>query len=182
MTDVESASPKPRRHPLREFIETVVIALVLAALIRGFVVETILVDGQSMEPTLHSGERLLINKFIYYFRQPQTGDIIVFHYPRDPRRDFIKRVIAHEGQSVEIREGKVYVDGVPLEEPYVKNVDHRNYPKTVIDEGRVFVLGDNRPNSQDSRFPEVGQVPMDLVKGVAFLRFWPFDRFTKVGW
>lgn len=170
-----SASP---RRVVRELVETIVIALVLALTIRQFVVETILVDGQSMQETLHDGERLLINKFIYWFRRPETGDVVVFRFPEDPRRDFIKRVIAHEGQTVEIRAGQVYVDGVPLEEPYVDRRWHADFPKTTIAPGRIFVLGDNRDNSRDSRYPDVGQVPLKNVKGMAFLRFWPVDRFT----
>lgn len=172
-------SPSPRRV-VRELLETVVIALVLALAIRQFVVETILVDGQSMQTTLQDGERLLINKFIYWFRKPRTGDVVVFRFPEDPRRDFIKRVIATEGQTVEIRDGQVYVDGVPLREPYVKREWHSNFPKTTIAPGRIFVLGDNRNNSQDSRFPAVGQVPLKNVKGMAFLRFWPLDRFSLI--
>lgn len=161
----------------REAVETVVIALILAFLIRSFVVETILVDGPSMEPTLHSGERLLINKFVFRFRVPETGDVVVFKYPEDPRRDFIKRVIAHEGQTVEIRGGQVFVDGVPLNENYTLSPASGDFPKTKIAPEAIFVLGDNRNNSQDSRFPGVGQVPMKNVKGKAFIRFWPFNRF-----
>lgn len=172
-----SASP---RRVIRELVETIVIALVLALTIRQFVVETILVDGQSMQATLQDGERLLINKFVYWFRKPQTGDVVVFRFPEDPRRDFIKRVIASEGQTIEIRDGQVYVDGVPLREPYVNREWHANFPKMSIAQGRLFVLGDNRNNSQDSRFPAVGQVPLKNVKGMAFLRFWPFERFNVI--
>ncbi len=170
---METSSP---RKVLREAIETIVIALVLAFIIRSFVVETILVDGPSMEPSLRSGERLLINKFIYRFRLAQTGDVVVFRYPDDPRRDFIKRVVAHEGQIVEIRGGQVYVDGVPLKEDYLLDPGRSDYPKTKIAPEAIFVLGDNRNNSQDSRFNAVGQVPMKNVKGMAFLRFWPVSR------
>lgn len=174
---MKSTSP---RKVLREAIETIIIALVLAFIIRSFVIETILVDGPSMEPTLHSGERLLINKFIYRFRLPQNGDVVVFKYPEDPRRDFIKRVMAHEGQTIEIRGGQVYVDGVPLKEEYILSAAHGDYPKTKVAPEAIFVLGDNRNNSQDSRFPTVGQVPMKNVKGMAFLRFWPFNRFKPL--
>lgn len=170
-----AASP---RRVIRELVETVVIALVLALTIRTFVVETILVDGQSMETTFHDGERLLINKFIYYFRPPETGDVVVFRFPDDPRRDFIKRVIARAGQTVEIRGGQVYVDGVPLHEPYVRGPWHYDLRRTTIREDAIFVLGDNRNNSQDSRY--FGQVPVKNVKGMAFLRFWPLDRFAVI--
>ncbi len=162
----------------RELLETVLIALVLSQVLRVFIVETIVVDGRSMEPTLHNGERLLINKFIYRFRLPQTGDIIAFRYPYDPRRDFIKRVIAHQGQTVEIRQGRVYIDGVPRDEPYIANAGRSDYPLTRIHQGAIFVLGDNRPDSEDSRFPEVGQVPLANIKGVVFARSWPLRRLA----
>ncbi|MCL5046627.1 MAG: signal peptidase I [Actinobacteria bacterium] len=169
------------RHVLREVLETIIIALVLALLIRNFVVERIVVDGTSMETTLHNSDSLLINKFIYRFRLPKTGEIVVFKFPSDPSRDFIKRVIAHEGQSVEMREGRVYVDGALLNEPYVKRPSRDNYPRAVVPKGTIFVLGDNRVNSEDSRFSDVGFVPLKNLKGTAFVRFWPASSFTWIG-
>lgn len=166
-----------RPNPWREMIETVAIALALAIVIRLFVVETIEVSGYSMEPTLYDGERMLINKFIYWTRLPKTGDIVVFKFPGDTRKEFIKRVIAHEGQTVEIRFGQVYVDDEPLHEPYLDKPWEQDYPKQEIQKGHIFVLGDNRNFSEDSRHPAVGQVPLKNVQGMAFVRFWPFDRF-----
>lgn len=164
-----------RKHPLREMIETVAVALVIALLIRHFVVEVFVVDGRSMEPTLVTGERLLVNKFVYRLRAPVQGEVIVFRYPRNPDRDFIKRVIGVTGDTVEVRDSTVYVNGEPLTEPYVRYQDPSNRPPVTVGADAVWVLGDNRNNSEDSRF--FGQVPLDHIKGRAFLRFWPPGRW-----
>jgi signal peptidase I len=134
-----------------------------------------------MEPTLHSGERLLINKFIYRFTQPKPGDIVVFHPAVRPRDDYIKRVIAVAGQTVEIRDGRVWVDGKPLAEPYLSEATYGQFGPVRIPQGRLFVLGDNRNNSQDSRYPEVGLVPLKSVIGKAALRYWPLGRLSLIG-
>lgn len=171
--------PRPRRkHPLREAVETVVIALLIALVIRTFVVEVFVVEGGSMEPTLHTGERLLVNKFIFnpwFGRKPQPGDIIVFRYPRQKDRDFIKRVVAVAGDRVEIRHGVVYVNGKPLDEPYLQYRDTGDWAPREVPPDSVWVLGDNRANSEDSRY--FGEVPLENIKGLAFLRFWPPNRW-----
>lgn len=160
-----------RGSAAREVFEIVVVSLILALLIRGFVVESFLVDGVSMEPTLHDGERLLVNKLVYRFHPPERFDIVVFRYPRDPSREFIKRVIGLPGETVEIVEGQVYVNGRPVEEPYVENRGPDFYPPTTVPPGHVFVLGDNRPHSDDSR--SGWTVPVREIIGKAFLVYWP---------
>ncbi len=174
----EAAPPKPEgKSVVREWLETVVIALLFALLIRGFVVQVYLVEGESMEPTLHTAERLLVNKFIYHFRDPRPGEIIVLEDPGKPQRELIKRVIAVAGETVEVRDGVAYVNGRPLDEPY-KNDVFTHYPDTApvtVPEGHVFVMGDNRGRSFDSR--AIGPIPLDKVDGVAFFMFWPPDRF-----
>ncbi len=157
----------------RELIETVIIALILALLIRSFVVESFLVQGSSMEPTLHDGERLLVNKLAYRLGDLSPGDIIVFRYPKDPTRDFIKRIIALPGDTVELREGTVLVNNEALQEGYVVHHSHDSMGPLEIIEGEVFVLGDNRTNSDDSRF--FGTVPVENIKGKAFLIYWPLQ-------
>jgi len=117
-----------------------------------------------MRPTLQSGERLVVNKFIYRTRNPEKGEIVVFKYPSDPSRDFIKRVIAVPGDSIEIKNHDVYVNDVLLSEPYILEPTLSEYPKAVVPEGTVFVMGDNRNNSEDSRFADVGFVPYDLIR------------------
>ena len=165
---------------IKEWIVSIAIAIVLAFLIRYFIVELYLVDGPSMRPTLQSAERLVVNKFIYRFRAPERGEILVFRYPRDPSRDFIKRVIAIPGDTIEIKDGRVYVNSTLLNEPYILSKTRGNYPLATVPEGHIFVMGDNRNNSEDSRFADVGFVPFDLIKGKAMLVFWPIGQFKTL--
>lgn len=171
-----SAGRKSRRSPLLEWIETLVIALLVALLVRSFVVQVYLVEGESMEPTLYTNERLLVNKLVYRFRDPLPGEIVVLRSPTQGR-DLIKRVVAVAGETVEVRNGVVYINGEPLEEPY-KNTLYTDYPDTspvVVPEGTVYVMGDNRGRSYDSRM--MGPVDVDLVEGKAFFMFWPPSHF-----
>ena len=117
-----------------------------------------------MCPTLQSQERLVVNKFIYDFRAPQKGEILVFEYPRDTSRDFIKRVIATPGDTIEIKDGRVYVNDQMLDEDYILEKTRSEYPKATVPQGTVFVMGDNRNNSEDSRFADVGFVPYGLSR------------------
>ncbi|MDK2925873.1 MAG: signal peptidase [Bacillota bacterium] len=166
---------------LWEYVQSILLAFALALFIITFVVQSFIVTGPSMEPTLRSGERLLINKFIYRFTEPKPGDIVVFHPAARPRDDYIKRVIAVAGQTVEIRDGKVWVDGKAQDEPYLSEPTYGQFGPVRIPQGRIFVLGDNRNNSQDSRYPEVGLVPLKSVIGKAVLRYWPLNRLGLVG-
>ena len=165
---------------IKDWIVSIAIAVVLAFFIRYFIVELYLVDGPSMRPTLQSAERLVVNKFIYRFRPPERGEILVFRYPRDPSRDFIKRVIAGPGDTIEIRDGRVYVNAALLNEPYILSKTRGNYPLATVPDGHIFVMGDNRNNSEDSRFADVGFVPFDLIKGKAMLVFWPVSQFKTL--
>ena len=165
---------------IKDWIVSIAIAVVLAFFIRYFIVELYLVDGPSMRPTLQSAERLVVNKFIYRFRPPERGEILVFRYPRDPSRDFIKRVIAVPGDTIEIRDGRVYVNAALLNEPYILSKTRGNYPLATVPNGHIFVMGDNRNNSEDSRFADVGFVPFDLIKGKAMLVFWPVSQFKTL--
>lgn len=177
----DSSGQAPSRSAiLRELAEVFILALLAALLLRTFVVETVQVEGPSMEPTLISGQKLVISKVIYYFRQPRTGDIIVFQFPRDPSRDFVKRVIASGGETVEIRGGVVYVNDRPLSEAYVAYPSSDNFPRMKVPDGSLFVLGDNRSNSDDSR-QDVGMLPMHFVKGLAFVRIWPLPQVQWMG-
>lgn len=165
---------------IKDWIVSIAIAVVLAFFIRYFIVELYLVDGPSMRPTLQSAERLVVNKFIYRFRHPERGEILVFRYPRDPSRDFIKRVIAVPGDTIEIRDGRVYVNAALLNEPYILSKTRGNYPLATVPDGHIFVMGDNRNNSEDSRFADVGFVPFDLIKGKAMVVFWPVSQFKTL--
>lgn len=165
---------------IKDWIVSIAVALVLAFLIRTFIVELYIVEGPSMRPTLESQERLVVNKFIYRFRPPEKGEILVFRYPRDKSRDFIKRVIATEGDSIEIKEGRVYVNDKLLSEDYILEKTRSEYAKATVPKGTVFVMGDNRNNSEDSRFVDVGFVPYDLIKGKAIVVFWPLDKLKSL--
>lgn len=178
MADItEVPPPGKRKSLLREVLETLILALVIALAIRFLLVEVYRVQGTSMESTLHSGERVLVNKFIYRWagQTPKPGDIIVFQYPKEPDRDFIKRVVALGGDRVEIREGKVYRNGLLVPEAPGVRLSEEDIPAEVtVPADSVWVLGDNRNNSEDSRW--FGAVPISYIRGKAFFRVWPLSR------
>jgi signal peptidase I len=180
-SDVQTPGPKKpsQKSAAREWLETIIIALLVALLIRGFVVQVYMVEGESMEPSLHTAERLLVNKFLYRFRPPQPGEIVVLQDPGQPTRELIKRVVAVAGETVEVRRSVVYVNGKALNEPY-KNTEFTQYadsPPVQVPAGNIFVMGDNRGRSFDSRM--IGPIPLNKVDGKAFFMFWPMDRFAK---
>ncbi len=157
----------------REWIESIIIAIIIAIVIKAFVFETVLVDGYSMLPTLKDKDRLAVVKIGYLFGVPEYGDIVVFKYPADPSLIFIKRVIGLEGDRVEIKNQRVYVNGAQLEEPYINERPVADFPEVVVPPDTVFVLGDNRNDSRDSRFSDVGFVPLENIRGEAVGRMWP---------
>lgn len=158
----------------RELVETLLIALILAFLIRTFVVESFQVQGHSMLPTLHNDDRVLVNKLAFDFGKPQTGEIIVFQSPVIPSQDWIKRVIGVPGDTVSIRHNVVYINGKKYPEPFLKYRQSQNYGPAKVPPGYLFVLGDNRPISYDSRY--FGMLSEKRVKGQAFLIWWPLSR------
>jgi len=163
---------------LREIVETAVLALLIFLLMR-VVVQNFRIEGYSMEPNLHQGQYLIVNKAVYrWLHPPERGDIIVFEYPRAPDRDFIKRVIGLPGEKVEIRNGVVYINDQPLPEPYLKNKGHGNYPPTILGPDQYFVLGDNRDNSSDSRM--WGPLPRDRIIGKAWVSYWPPQMWGRI--
>ena len=161
-----------------EWVRSILIAVVLALLFRMFLFEHFLVDGQSMYPTLRDSERIIVNKVVYRFNEPENGEVIVFNY--QDRRDFIKRIVGVEGDVVEIRDNKFFRNGVVVKEDYLENVQMSDYGPATVPPGSLFVLGDNRSNSRDSRYPDVGFVSIEEVKGRAALVFWPFDEARKI--
>ncbi len=167
---------RPLRQEFLEYLQIFVIAGIIAFLITGFVAQPFLVDGSSMEPTLHNGQRLLVNKFLYRFALPREGDIVVFRYPGDQRLRFIKRVVGVPGDRVLIRDSHVYVNGRRLAEEYLGGIKtYGDFGPVKVSAGRLFVLGDNRNNSKDSRYPDVGLVPVGNVVGKAFFVYWPVN-------
>ena len=169
---------QPRKSVLREYVETLVGAAILAVLIMTFVARAFTVDGPSMRPTLEDGQRLLVDRLTYRFQDPQRGDVIVFRYPANPRQHFIKRIIAIPGDEVLISRGTVYVNGVALEEPYIAGPMFGSFGPVVVPPDSYFVLGDNRNNSEDSRDRRVGFVPRDHIIGRAIWRYWPITEMS----
>ena len=180
-----------------EIVEAVVLALIVFVIIQGSV-RNFKVDGNSMQPTLDAGQYLLVNKLVYFkldmarlsqiipfwkvdklsthfaIHPPQRGEVIVFRFPRDPSIDFVKRVIALPGEVIEIRDGTVHIDGVPLDEPYITARDTSTLQRREIGEKEYFVLGDNRRSSNDSR--AWGPVPEANVLGKVWVVYWPFSQ------
>ncbi len=156
---------------------TVIIAILLAFLIARFVAQVTIVVGASMEPTLHTKQRLIVGKLAYLFSDPQPGDIVLVQLP-DMDEPLIKRVIATAGQTVQIRRSQVLVDGVVLDEPYLDDVQQLDIPLTAIAADTVYVMGDNRNNSRDSR--RFGAVPVDDITGIARLSIWPLNKFGSI--
>lgn len=173
------------KKPLwREYAEVVAIALVSAILLRVFVVSAYRVSSSSMEDSLLEGDYIFVNKLAYKYREPKFGDIVVFEYPLNRERDYIKRVAALPGQTVEIIDKVLYIDGLVAEiPPHSKNIDSKvlaadlsnrdNFGPQQIPLGHIFVLGDNRDDSRDSRF--WGLAPMDHVKGRAIFVYWSWE-------
>ena len=155
---------------IREVLAILVLAVAIFFLIQA-VVQSSVVVYSSMEPNLHSGQRLVINKVVYKLHEPERGDIIVFHNPNNPNEDFIKRIIGLPGETIEIKDGVVYISGLRLDEPYIKDPSSRPFPEQKISEDSYFVLGDNRNNSTDSRAGWT-VFRQDIV-GQAWLSTWP---------
>jgi signal peptidase I len=174
--EAEQTTPASmRKSVLQEYAEALIIAVLLALVIRAFVVQAFKIPSGSMLPTLQIGDHILVNKFIYHFEPIRRGDIIVFKYPQDETRDFIKRVIALPGETLEIRGRQVLIDGVPLEEPYAVYSEGSSPPPLergrlgplIIPPGKLFMMGDNRDHSMDSRVWGLLDIPK--IKGKAFI-------------
>ena len=166
----------------KEWAQSIVVALLLTLVIRTYVIQAFKIPSGSMRPTLMEGDKLFVNKYIYRFHTPQRGDVVVFKYPEDPKKDFIKRLVAFENETVEIRDGKIYVNGKVLDDPntfgkfYYYNHDPFGGPneKIHVPSNSYYVLGDNSANSTDSRF--WGFVPKANFVGKAIFRWWPLNK------
>ncbi len=197
-TSAELKKNMPAKSKLRENIEAIVIAVILALFIRTFIVQAFKIPSGSMQPTLAIGDHILVNKFIYGVKlpytgttiipveKPQHGDIIVFKYPEDPDKDFIKRLIGAPGDTVEIKNKQVYVNNMPIpHDPGVHSDPHvlsgglnprDNFGPVTVPPDSYFVMGDNRDNSYDSRF--WGFVNQKAIKGKAFIIYWSWNSDT----
>jgi signal peptidase I len=184
---------------IKEYLEPIIIAVMIALFIRAFIVQAFKIPSSSMEPTLLIGDHLLVSKFIYgiripftdiklfEFKKPKRGDIIVFIYPKDRSKDFIKRVIGSEGEKVEIIRNKIYINDVLIQDPWGHYSERSDWTKylqpmekfgpVVVPKDSLFVLGDNRDNSQDSRF--WGFVNVNAVKGKALIIYFSWNGFAE---
>ncbi|MBP2031642.1 signal peptidase I [Clostridium algifaecis] len=164
---------------LKELLDigkSVLIAIIAAFLIITFIFETVSVDGHSMDPTLNNKDRLIVEKVSYYFRAPEPGDIVVIKYPANPSEKFIKRVIGVGGDRIKIENGKLYVNDKVKNEPYILEPMIGNFNEVTVPKNTIFVLGDNRNNSRDSRYSDVGFVNYKMVVGRASFRLYPFSK------
>lgn len=200
---IPSAKPTKKGRPpktfWREVLETVVLTVVIFFLVKS-TVQHFRILGNSMEPNFHTEQLILVNKAAYYhfdinpwlrlipfvnvegqnviwpFGEPERGDVVIFEYPKDPTQDYIKRVIGLPGDTVEVRNGITFVNDKAIDEPYIRDKPVANYPRTVVPPYHLFVMGDNRNGSSDSR--SWGPLPIDRIIGKAMFVYWPF----KDGW
>jgi signal peptidase I len=196
-------APAGKKHIVREYAESIAIAIILALIIRTFVVQAFKIPSGSMEDTLAIGDHILVNKFIYgskipftdsrllRIRDPKRGDVIVFEYPEDPSKDFIKRVIGTPGDVIEVKNKRVFVNGEPYVNPHEVHKENEifsreqqprdNFGPVKVPENSFFVMGDNRDRSYDSRF--WGFVKNSKIKGLAFIKYWSWDSTKfRVRW
>jgi signal peptidase I len=178
---VISSSFRSRAVPMFSvWLRDLIISLSISAFIIIFLYQPVKVEGTSMMPSLDDQERIFVNKFVYRMEPIQRGDIVVFHYPRDPSKSFIKRVIGLAGDHIRIDTGQVFVNGVSLEEDYVPAdyADQRSYPEVIVPANSYFLLGDHRTMSNDSR--DFGAVQQKFIYGKAVFGYWPMDKMGRV--
>ena len=164
---------------IRELLESVAIALVLALIIRTFFFQFFYIPSRSMEPTLLINDRIVVTKFTYWFNEPQRGEVVVFKYPLDPKKLYVKRLIALPGENIKFENGKLYINDNLIEEPYLPiGIEFDDYGPTEVPLGKYFMVGDNRNNSSDSRF--WGFVDENQLIGKSQAIYWPFDRLGRI--
>ena len=173
--------PPPKILPvLSVWLRDLVISLAISAFIIVFLYQPVKVEGTSMMPSLDDQERIFVNKFVYRLEPIERGDIVVFRYPRDPSKSFIKRVIGLAGDHIQIDDGRVFVNGKLLDEDYVPRIyaDERSYPELVVPPNSFFVLGDHRTMSNDSR--DFGPVDVGFIYGKAVFGYWPMEKLGRL--
>jgi signal peptidase I len=178
--DAPIPAGRPRGLVLSVWLRDLVISLAISCFIIIFLYQPVKVEGTSMMPSLEDQERIFVNKFVYRLEPIQRGDIVVFRYPRDPSKSFIKRVVGLAGDHVAIDAGRVYVNGKLLDEDYVPRAyeDQRSYPEMVVPPDSYFVLGDHRTLSNDSR--DFGPVNERYIYGKAVFGYWPVDKLGRL--
>jgi signal peptidase I len=178
----EEGRPRRRRGLLRVLLEIVIIvgaAFAIAMLVQAFLLKPFTVHQESMEPTLLEGDRILLSRLTYHFRGPKVGDVVVFDSPLNESEDLVKRVVGVAGDRVAVADGDLYVNGVPMMEPYLFDQDFTGtMPEQIVPEGHVFVMGDNRDVSGDSR--SFGAISTERIIGEALCTYWPIGRWSRL--
>jgi signal peptidase I len=175
----KNINEKKKKSELREIVEVVGIALVLAFLIKTFVVGNYWIPSESMLPTIEVNDKVVVTNFSYWLDGPERGDVVVFHYPLDPKKDYIKRCIGEPGEVIEFKDSKLYVNGTLVEEPYLPvGLEFDDFGPVMVPEGSYFMCGDNRNHSSDSR--SWGFVEKKHIIGKAQFIYWPFDRWVTL--
>ncbi len=172
---------RPETNPRRELLEWCValaIALAIGLFLHFLVFQLIQVEGPSMQPTLHTGQRMFCTPATYLLRKPVRGEIVITAYPNREGDNFVKRVVALEGETVAIHDGAVYINGVRLNEPYIKGEIQYEMEEITVQPDHVFVLGDNRNDSSDSHDPRIGALPLSMLKGKVHAIVWPLSEIS----
>lgn len=179
MTPFEPRRNRRKKTQSMDWMVMIAVAIFLSLGIRLFLYEPFDVIGPSMQPTLQSGDFVVVNKWIYQFKQPNRGDIVVFHALEE--KDYIKRVIALPGEKVEMKNGQLKINGKVFDEPYLPpTVKTDDFAEQTVPQGKLFVMGDNRLNSRDSRDPDLGTISMDELVGRVDFIYWPFTRWKML--
>lgn len=170
---------KKEKSAVREMLEIIITALVLAFLIKTFVIGNYFIPSRSMVPTIAVDDKVIVTNFSYWFEEPQRGDIVVFKYPLDTKKNYIKRCIGLPGEKIEFKNNQLYVDDVLVEQPYLQtDVVTNDFGPVYVPEGQYFMCGDNRGNSADSRV--WGFVERDLIIGKAQWIYWPLNKISSL--
>ena len=179
MTEQVQENEKKKKSAIRETVEIFAVALALAILIKTFIVGNYWVPSGSMLPTIEINDKVVVTNFSYWFDGPERGDVVVFHYPLDTKKDYIKRCIGLPGETVEFKDSCLYINGVLVDEPYLpEELEFEDYGPVTVPENSYFMCGDNRNHSADSRV--WGFLPDDLIIGKAQVIYWPFARWTTL--
>lgn len=171
-------NPKGDHIEAKEWIQSIIIAVLLAFFIKFFIFDFVRVDGSSMYPTLVNNDRVVVWKVGYYFHEPEYGDIVILEFNRST--EYVKRVIGKGGDTIEIRDNVVYRNGEALDEPYINDEAYPDYGPITVPDGEYFVMGDNRAHSSDSRYVSLGTISKDRIDGKVVFRIWPLDTWGSV--
>lgn len=163
---------------VKEWLQSIIFAVIIAFILKFFIIDFVYVDGMSMYPTLNNGDRIIVNLIGYRFSEPSYGDIVTLHY--DANTVYVKRIIGKGGDRISIKDNVVYRNGEALDENYINTEDYPDFEEVTVPAGKFFVMGDNRAHSSDSRYINLGFVDRSQIIGKVFFRFWPFNTFGLI--